>query len=475
MITKAQINSYASGDIIKFLEEQYYVQDKRGRHPIVLEDWQKEQILKPLFYDLDENGRRKYDIALIGMPKKNGKSALAGGIGVYFLICDEPDGEVVIGANAKDQASMIIYNRIRQSIKQNLDLGHLCKLYKSFIEASNGSKCFAVANQFDTVAGLNPNCTLFDELWGFTGREFFDELTTVPTRINPLTVIVTYAGYEKSGLLWDLYQDGMAGPDIMTIPNKEIYIKRGYNDSHMFFYWSHENQASWVTPEYLKNKQNKMPTASYMRLHENRWVADVGQFITQADIDRITNALWRYQHVPMLDKGYKYVMGSDLGLSNDRTAVAIAHFDNSDKRVYLDNLRLWQGSADEHVPIDEVEAYMLEQAYRFQIRELAVDPWQLEHTIQRMRGIYPVYEFNFATEMTRLSQAIFNAIRTGTLQSYAEATEFFTELKASVVRQTPRGWKLEHTAKSKNDCIVSVGMALLRAFHLAQYAPMIYG
>lgn len=55
-ITKEKLRQYNT-DIIAFLEEQFILPET-GKL-IRLEEWQKEEILKPLFYDLNPDGSRK--------------------------------------------------------------------------------------------------------------------------------------------------------------------------------------------------------------------------------------------------------------------------------------------------------------------------------------------------------------------------------------------------------------------------------
>lgn len=57
-------------DIIKFSEQQFFIPETK--QPIILEDFQKEKILKPLFYRED-----RPTMALVGQTKKSGKSTLA--------------------------------------------------------------------------------------------------------------------------------------------------------------------------------------------------------------------------------------------------------------------------------------------------------------------------------------------------------------------------------------------------------------
>jgi len=468
---KPNPDAFMSTGIVSFLHEQYITEQKRK---LVLESWQLDNVLKPLFYDLDENGLRKYRIALIGVPKKNGKSTFAASIGIYMAYCDEIAGEVIVAANDKDQASQIIYTKMRRAINYNAELKAGVNTYKGFIEIEpRDTTIRCIANEFESAAGLNPNCTLFDELWGFKGRKFYDELTVVPTRTQPLIVIVTYAGYEQSGLLWDLYSDGMAGETLMEIPGKEVYIKRAKSDKRMFMLWSHDNLSKWVADDYLEDQKRRLPPPVYARLHENRWVSQVGTIITQRDIDRILNQYWRPQFAPNVEKAFSYVMACDVGLSNDRTVVAVTHYDPEDQRVYLDSLRLWEGSQEEHVLIEGVERYMFEEAEKFRVSCIVCDPWQLEASMQKLRGIYQVRAFNFATDMIRLSQVVHNLVTSGGLQIY-NCSELIDELKAAIVKQTPRGWKLEHTKHGHNDCLVTVGMAALECVESQAMTPTIY-
>ncbi|KKK69470.1 hypothetical protein LCGC14_2933690, partial [marine sediment metagenome] len=208
-LTDERLERY-NHDIIAFLEDQFIVAET-GKL-IVLEGWQKDLILRPLFYDLDEEGRRKYSLALLGLPKKHGKSTLAAAIGVWSAFAGEQHGEIIVAANNLDQASLIIYGKIREAFKDNPQLARAAILRKTHIEIkATGTIIRPIAHKYQTAAGVNPTLVLFDEIWGYSGREFYDELTESPARKDPLCLIVTYAGYDKDSLLYDLYKAGMKG------------------------------------------------------------------------------------------------------------------------------------------------------------------------------------------------------------------------------------------------------------------------
>jgi phage terminase large subunit-like protein len=76
--------------------------------PIKLLDWQKRDIIEPLFGWHDDQGRRRYRTAAIYTPKKQGKSTLLSALAIYFLLGDgEPGAEVISAASDRAQAGII--------------------------------------------------------------------------------------------------------------------------------------------------------------------------------------------------------------------------------------------------------------------------------------------------------------------------------------------------------------------------------
>ncbi len=442
-LTKERLKQYNT-DVIAFLEEQYF--DPLTNRLVVIEDWQRELILEPLFYDLNEDGTRKYTLALLGMPKKNGKSTLLAGIGLWFCFAGERHGEIIVAANNLDQASLIIYDKIREAFKMNANLASSAKLLKDRIEMkSTGTTCRPIAHKYQTAAGVNPTLVLFDELWGFPGREFYDELTTSPVRKNPLTLIGTYAGYDKKSLLYELYDMG-----------------KKKKDPRMFYLWLNENKASWVSKEYLDTQKKRLPPNSYARFHENKWASAEDSFVTDEDITRLHSVPWLVQYGPNKDRLIRYITSCDAGLSHDRTARCVGHYDQMDGRVYVDSLRWWQGTKGSHVPLKEVEQDLWETQTRFKSTSLVIDPWQMEYVMQRLRPYFSVRPFNFNTDMMFLSQTLIEMLRNGTLICYNEP-ELDSELKEIVAKQTGQGWRIDHTRGKKNDLVISVGMMAVEA------------
>jgi phage terminase large subunit-like protein len=102
--------------VAKFVHQ--FVRQTKGRWagvPLTLEPWQKE-VLDEL-YLVDSDGNFVYREALIGIPRKNGKSTLMSAIALYGLLASGEQGaEVYAAAASKDQAR-IVFDQARQFVE----------------------------------------------------------------------------------------------------------------------------------------------------------------------------------------------------------------------------------------------------------------------------------------------------------------------------------------------------------------------
>ena len=89
-----------------------------GGKPFLLELFQK-AFVACIFGFIDDSGLRQYQEVLMIIGKKNGKSTLAAGIGLYMMVADgEPGAEVYAVATKKDQAK-IIWNEASRMTKKS--------------------------------------------------------------------------------------------------------------------------------------------------------------------------------------------------------------------------------------------------------------------------------------------------------------------------------------------------------------------
>lgn len=293
--------------------------------PIQVEDWQAENIIEPVFYTFDDNGLRRYNLSLSGLPKKNGKSTLSSLVACYMLLADgEPEPEIYGCAGSRDQAK-IIFGQTKKAIERSPILSNEVNIFRDVLERKDGRGFYRVlSSDAPRQHGLNASCTIFDELWNQENYDLFEAMTTSPARKQPITFIVTYSGYHpwEGDLLFDLYSTGKAG-----------------TDPGMHFYWTNKNNASWITKKYLDQQRRRLPEHIFRRLHLNEWTTGSGTFLNQSDVDSATDPA--LSQVFKGQDGHLYHLALDLGLRRDRTAIAVVHKADNGITI-LDHLKLFE-------------------------------------------------------------------------------------------------------------------------------------
>lgn len=191
----------AAGERVVHFFENYLVHWKGewAGQPFVLEEWQAEEIIIPLFGWKRKDGTRRFRFAYVEVPKKNGKSPTAAGVGLYLLVGDqEPGAEVYSSATKRDQAK-IVFEYAQKMVKKSPALRAELKVMRNNIHCLQlGSKFEPLGADSDTLDGLSPNGNLVDELHAHKDRNVMDTLiTAAASRRQPLHFMITTAGVYK--------------------------------------------------------------------------------------------------------------------------------------------------------------------------------------------------------------------------------------------------------------------------------------
>ncbi len=154
---------------------------------IHLDDWQKE-LLRQSFV-LNPDGSFKHRTIYWGMGRKNGKSSIAAGVGLWSLFMHDKGGETYSCAATKDQAR-ITFNDARKLIDGNSDLSSMTKVYRDAIELpANGSVWRVLASESFGAEGLNASCVIFDEIHALPDRKMWDVMQlSMASRNQPLMI-----------------------------------------------------------------------------------------------------------------------------------------------------------------------------------------------------------------------------------------------------------------------------------------------
>lgn len=461
-----------------------YCRHTKGRwsgEPLDLEPWQREFIDEALRLD-PETGRRVYRQVLLGVPRKNGKSTLAASLALYLAGADgEPGAEVVIAAGSRDQAD-VVYRQAREFVEASPALSDYYDAQRFTISCPDGV-IRKIAADGRLQHGLNPSGIVADEIHALTTprqEELWAALTTGSgAREEPLIVAITTAGFDKDTVLGRLYDEAMRLPDVERRPGLTIAKDLatgflcwwyGVDDEEPLdnvSAWLDANPASWITEEELLRQYNS-PTVdelAFRRLHLNQW--------TKTRESWLPSGLWSSLRDPdaEFEEGDEIVVGIDVGLVHDSTAVAIAKRLDDD-RVLVD-ARVWAARDDAvahtilpggRVDLAIVEDYIRGLAEKYVVREVVYDPRffdrsaeilsndglllaPIEQSSRRMLEAYAA--FYLATNERRVAH-----LGDAVLGAHVESTN---------ATMTERGWKISRLRTHRIDACVAVVMAHYRA------------
>jgi len=439
-------------DIIRFLEEQFFIPETKK--PIVLEKFQKEEILKPLFYK-----DRPYTMCLIGEPKKSGKSCLAAGIANWYLftqgIRPGENVEVLICAADKEQASWTVFNKLKEAIRMSRRMLMQCDISADRIEIPHRSTVCRVLATDPSGAGQNADLVIFDELYlyRYEGmRDFFETMTTVPTKPHPLIFIITTAGYEEDedDLLFSLYSKGM------NLKKK--------SDPTFYFWWDHKNRMPWQTKKYLTQQRGRLREATFRRFHLNEWTSNEDIFIAESDINACINP----ELSPALpNKNINIIVGIDIGLKHDATGiVAVTKEEN---KIKLVNVKKYQGRPGREVALEEqVEDHIRKLNKDFNLIEVYYDPYQFARSAQTLtKEEITMKEYPQTLDrLTAISQNLYDLIKGRNLILFYDK-DLKKHLANSRAKESTRGWRIvKKSGTKKIDLAIALGMASYGAITL---------
>jgi phage terminase large subunit-like protein len=204
-------------DVIAFIETVCNVPEGRFvGQPLRLLPFQKEIIRE--IYDNPAGTRR----AIISMPRKNAKSALAACLLLNHLCGPSarhtPNAQLYSAAQSRDQAALI-FNLACKMIRMSPILTGAITIRETIKELACtglGTKYRAISADATMAYGLSPSFIVFDELGQVRGprSQLFEALETATgAQANPLSVIISTQAPTNTDLLSLLVDDALRGID----------------------------------------------------------------------------------------------------------------------------------------------------------------------------------------------------------------------------------------------------------------------
>lgn len=202
-------NADCASRVCEFLELLPHIKGKwaRGHQLLVLDPWQTFIVTTVFGWVHKDTGLRRFREAYIEVPRKNGKSLLSAGIGLYMLSADGEQGaEVYSAATTRDQAR-IVFDDAKGMAERTPDMRTylgVAILTHAITVAHTSSKFSPLAAEASTQDGLNVHCAIIDELHAHRKRDLYDVIDTARgAREQSLLWIITTAGTDRSGICYE--------------------------------------------------------------------------------------------------------------------------------------------------------------------------------------------------------------------------------------------------------------------------------
>ena len=386
-----------------------------------LRDWQKELLNYALARRAD--GRFKHRVALVGMARKNGKSALAASMGLSALTLGGNGSEIYSCAADRDQAR-IVFGTAKRMVELDPELSSMFTLYRDVIEYKDkGSVYRALSAEAYTKEGLNPSpIVIFDEVHAQPNRELWDVMSLAGgARSDSLLLGITTAGVKtqangQDSLCYSLYQYG------------QKLVKGELVDPSFFFAWwepkqpeaDHRDKQLWieanpgfgdiVDAEDFESAVLRTPEAEFRTKRINTFVSTATAWLPTGAWE----ALIDKDRTP--EQGENVILAFDGAFSNDSTAL-IAWLLGGDK-PHLMVVGIWERPDDAeqgwHVPVAEVEQTIIDtfRNSNYQTKEIVFDParWQRTFMVLDEQGMPVVSYPNSAERMVPATQKFYEAV-----------------------------------------------------------------
>lgn len=176
--------------------------------PIKLDLWQK-AFVETLFGWKDKaTGLRRYTEAMLEVGRKNGKTTMLAGIGLYMLVADgEGAAEIYSVATKRDQASKV-FRAACNMRAQSPEIAALTKKRRSDLYVPATFSMFTpLGANADTLDGLNSHLVIVDEMHAIKGRQLYDVMKeSQSSRRQPLMLEITTNGFERESIFDDQYE-----------------------------------------------------------------------------------------------------------------------------------------------------------------------------------------------------------------------------------------------------------------------------
>lgn len=339
--------------VIRFIET--YCKQPEGQNvgkPVRLEPFQKKFITE--VYD-NPYGTHT---AILSIARKNGKTALIGGLLLAHLLGPEAvqNSQIVSGAQSKEQAA-IIFKLASKMINFSPELSARTKIIpsgKHLLGLSKGTEFQALANEGKTTHGLSPLVAILDELGQVKGEQddFVDAILSAQGAYkNPIVFIISTQAPTDNDMLSRMIDNARASGD----PRVVCHVYEAPADCQMDDpkAWAAANPALG-TFRSLEDVEKQCKRAMEMPANESSFRNLILNQRVEVGNPFVSASVWKSNGTePQPLDGKKVWAGLDLSSVHDLTAlVAVTDEFDVHCKFWLPGQGLLEKSKKDRVPYD---------------------------------------------------------------------------------------------------------------------------
>ncbi len=416
----------AANRFCRFMEHLPHIKGewaKRGEL-LTLEPWQCFIFSMVFGWKRKKDGLRRFREAYIEVPRKNGKSCIGAGVGLYMFTADGEEGaEVFSGATTEKQAWEVFGPaRLMASRADGL---------ADHFGINVGAKNLSIedhACKFEPVIGkpgdgASPHCALVDEYHEHATPDLYDTMITGQgARSQPLLLIITTAGTNIAAPCYDK-RDQVKRVLAGKVKNDElfgiIYTIDADDDWTSIKAWrkANPNFGVSVNEDYLKArlleaKQNASRQNIVKCKHLNVWSNARESWMNMHD--------WEVCGEEALNiddfQGKKCIISFDMAETTDVMAIGITFFEEIDgKRHYASFSKFYLPEAqiedpknthymgwykdgllfscgEKEIDNEQIQGELISLYKQFDVSEIVYDPWHAHDVVNYLEksGLAPV-------------------------------------------------------------------------------------
>lgn len=274
--------------------------------PFTLLPWQ-EQALSDIFGTVRENGYRQYTTVYMEIGKKQGKSEIGAGVGLYCLTSDDEWAAEVYGCAADRQQASIVFDVAVEMVDQNPTLRKHIKPVLSLKRLIYmPTKSFYQVLSADAVSkhGFNVHAVIFDELHAQPDRALYDIMTqgSGDARKQPLYFVITTAGDDpdRHSIGWEVHK---RAEEVL------LGVKKDPTMYAVIYGLDRENRRIWTGREYETAPGDWVDAATWRSIWSDKkiWAKvnpSLGHTVT---LDKVEDHYTQAQGNLALEKNFRWL------------------------------------------------------------------------------------------------------------------------------------------------------------------------